>query len=76
MNLDNLRRKGDFYRNDAPGWCRIIWSRPQAFDNFIKHQREPLMQAGALQRIGRDLFVDQERFPEIAAAILGIGTDR
>lgn len=70
--LNRLKRKADFYRDDAPEWCRAIWPRPQSLSNFIKQHREPLKQAGALRRIGRDFFVDAEVFPRAAASILGL----
>jgi hypothetical protein len=72
MNLENLRRKHEFLRHDAPAWCRQVWPRPQSLDYFIKANRTPLTQAGALQKVGRDWFVDCQQFPGAAARILGL----
>jgi hypothetical protein len=72
MNLEHLRRKHEFWRHEAPGWCRQIWPRPQSLDYFVKMHRAPLQEAGALQKIGRDWFVDSATFPAAAARILGI----
>lgn len=70
--LHNLRRKSIFYRHDAPGWVRNIWDRPESFNWFIKHNREVLVQSGALVKLGRDYFVDVEIFPQAAERVLGI----
>jgi hypothetical protein len=72
--LERLQRKIDFYRDPAaPPWCRTIWSRPEAFENFCKQKRDLLKEAGVLVRVGRDYFVDREQFPPAAASILGVG---
>ena len=72
MNIENLRRKADYYQHDAPDWARVLWPRIASFNHFIKYNREELVRAGAILRIGRDYFVDSESFPDAAKAVLGI----
>lgn len=71
-HLQNLRRKPDYYRHDAPAWVRNIWPRPESFNWFIKTNRDTLVSQGAVVRLGRDYFVDAEVFPKAAQAILGV----
>lgn len=75
MNLESLTRKRDYYDEAAPLWIRKIWSRPQAFDHFIKYNKVRLTNDGALVKIGRDYFVATEKFPNIATEILGLSCD-
>ena len=75
MNLELLARKRDYYAESAPIWVRKIWSRPEAFDHFIKYNRLRLTSEGALVKLGRDYFVASEKFPIVAAQILGVGSD-
>ena len=72
MNIESLRRKAEYYEHDAPTWARVIWTRPASFNHFIKFNRDALVEAGAIRRIGRDYFIDSEVFPVVAARILGI----
>jgi hypothetical protein len=72
MNLELLSRKRTYYEEMAPSWVRKIWSRPQAFDHFIKNNRPELVEQGALIKIGRDYFVVSDRFPAVATEILGL----
>lgn len=74
MDLSNLRRKHDFLQNDAPDWCRVIWPRPEAFNHFIKSNRGALIAAGVATLIGREWFIDVEKFPDVAAGLLKIKT--
>ena len=75
MNLESLTRKRDYYEEVAPVWVRKIWSRPQAFDHFIKYNKDRLSTKGALVKIGRDYFVASEKFPNVATEILGLDSD-
>jgi hypothetical protein len=75
MNLESLTRKRDYYEEAAPLWIRKIWSRPQAFDHFIKYNKVRLTKDGALVKIGRDYFVATEKFPNVATKILGLDSD-
>ena len=75
MNLESLTRKRDYYEEAAPLWIRKIWSRPQAFDHFIKYNKVRLTKEGALVKIGRDYFVASEKFPNIVTEILGLPCD-
>jgi hypothetical protein len=75
MNLELLSRKRTYYEETAPSWVRKIWSRPQAFDHFIKYHRAALVDQGALIKIGRDHFVVSDKFPNAATAILGFELD-
>lgn len=70
--LQNLRRKPDYYRHDAPEWVRTIWPRPESFNWFVKAHRDTLMSQGAVVRLGRDQFVNVETFPRAAERILGV----
>ena len=72
VQLSALRRKGDYYKNEAPDWVRIIWNRPESFDWFIKDNRSTLAADGSIIRLGRDWFVNTEVFPESAKRILGV----
>lgn len=72
IKLARIRRKPDYYQNDAPDWVRNVWPRPQSFDWFLKHHRDALVDAGALVRLGRDHFVDRVTFPKVAARLLGM----
>jgi hypothetical protein len=62
MDLSHLRRKRDYYTNDSPPWVRIVFRSFRSFDWFCKDNRAALIAAGALFRIGRDYFVDTEKF--------------
>lgn len=72
IELSALRRKGDYYTNEAPDWVRIIWKRPESFDWFIKDNRNELAAAGSIIRLGRDWFVNCNAFPDTAKKILGV----
>jgi hypothetical protein len=72
MNLELIWRKRTYYEEMAPSWVRNIWSRPQAFDHFIRYNRSTLADQGALIKIGRDYFVVSDRFPAVATEILGL----
>lgn len=71
LKLTRIRRKPDYYRNDAPEWVRNVWPRQESFDWFIKHRRVELVDSGAVVRLGRDYFVDTVIFPKVASRILG-----
>jgi len=71
MNIENLRRKPDYYENVAPDWVRSVWPRIQSLNHFLKANREDLLALGGITRLGRDWFVDTERFPIAAKKILG-----
>lgn len=72
MNLESLSRKRTYYEETAPLWVRKIWSRPEAFDHFVKYNRAKLAGHGALVKIGRDYFVSADKFPAVATEILGL----
>lgn len=72
MNLELLSRKRTYYEETAPLWVRRIWSRPQAFDHFIKYNRVKLAAEGAIVKVGRDYFVVSDKFPDAATEILGL----
>jgi len=72
MNLELIWRKRPYYEEAAPTWVRKIWSRPQAFDHFIKYNRSALVDQAALIKIGRDYFVVSDKFPDVATEILGL----
>lgn len=72
MNLELLSRKRIYYEETAPPWVRQIWSRPQAFDHFVKYHRAKLTGEGAIVRLGRDYFVASDKFPAVATEILGL----
>lgn len=72
LQLNNLRRKAAFYEHDAPEWVKNLWPRPESFDWFVKHHRDALLAQGAMIKLGRDYFVDVERFPAAASRILGV----
>jgi hypothetical protein len=72
MNLELLSRKRFYYEEIAPSWVRKIWSRPEAFDHFLKHHRAKLSGEGAIIKIGRDYFVASDKFPTAATSILGL----
>jgi hypothetical protein len=71
VTLSQLRRKRDYYENDAPDWVKNIWPRFASFDWAIKLNRHELAAAGALVKLGRDSFIHTEKFPEVAREILG-----
>lgn len=75
MDLNNLRRKQDFLQHDAPPWCRTFWPRIEALNHFIKQHKTRLAEAGAAVFVGREWFVDVDRFPAVAAEILGLPAD-
>jgi hypothetical protein len=75
MNLELLARKRDYYAESAPIWIRTIWCRQESFDHFVKHNRLRLTAEGALIKLGRDYFVASEKFPIVAAQILGVVND-
>jgi hypothetical protein len=75
MNLSNLRRKRDFYTNDSPPWVRIVFRTFTSFDWFCKDNRDALVAASALFRIGRDYFVDTEKFLDQLIKLRGIPVD-
>lgn len=72
MDLSNLRHKRDYYKHAAPAWVRIVFHNYNSFDWFCKNNREALIAAGALFRIGRDYFVDTEKFIGVAIRLRGI----
>ncbi len=61
MDLSKLRRKRDYYTSDSPDWVRIVFRSFESFDWFCKDNRDALLAAGALMRIGRDYFVETEQ---------------
>lgn len=73
MKIENLRRKSDYYKNVAPDWVRSVWPRIQSLDHFVKSQRATLVAHGGIVRLGRDWFIEVEKFPIAAQKILGIG---
>lgn len=75
MNLVNLRRKADYYHSDAPDWVRSIWPRQESFGWFIKNNRQALVDQDAVVRLGRDYFVDKEKFPVVAGSLLGVKSE-
>lgn len=75
MDLNNLRRKQDFLANDAPPWCRTIWPRIEGLNHFIKQNKARLADNGAAVFVGREWFVDADRFPKVAREILGLPWD-
>ena len=75
MNLEVLIRKRDYYDEKSPQWVRNIWSRKESFNNFIKYNRQSLVEQGAVVKIGRDYFVDVEKFPTIARQVIGVAPD-
>ena len=72
MDLSNLRRKRDFYTNNSPAWVRIVFRSFTSFNWFCKDNRNALIAAGALFRIGRDYFVDTEIFVNTLIELRGI----
>ncbi len=72
INISHLRRKRDYYLEDGPDWIRMIWSKPESFNWFLKNNRRTLIEHGAIVRLGRDYFIDALKFPEIAEATLSI----
>lgn len=69
-SISRLRRQHDYYLNEAPPWMHVIWPRKNSFSWFLKNHRSRLRDEGALIRLGRDYFVDAERFADVARAIL------
>lgn len=69
MNLELVTRKREYY-DAAPLWVRNVWSTRTALDNFIKYNRHKLASTGAIVKIGRDYFVERERFPFVARALI------
>lgn len=72
INLSLVRRKPDYYRNDAPAWVRNVWPRPESFNHFVKSHRAALLDQGAVVRLGRDQFINTESFPRVAETLLGV----
>ncbi len=72
MNLESLVRKRDYYEQGTLSWVRNIWVRKASLDHFIKYNKLRLSARGAVVKIGRDYFVDVEKFPIVAIEILGI----
>lgn len=72
LQLSALRRKGDYYKNEAPDWVRVIWKRPESFDWFIKDNRAQLASDGAIVKLGRDWYTNCDLFPTAAKRILGV----
>ena len=70
MQIENLRRKADFYEHIAPEWVRTVWPRIESLNHFLKSNRCALLEQGGIARLGRDWFIDCERFPKAAKAIL------
>lgn len=70
--IENLRRKPDYYKNIAPEWVRTFWPRQQSMDHFLKSNRDELVRYGGIAKLGRDWFVDIERFPIAVRKILGL----
>lgn len=46
-----------------------IWRSEESFFWFFKENREKLADTGAIMRIGRDWFVDLDKFPETSKRI-------
>lgn len=75
MDLNNLRRKQDFLQHDAPDWCRRVWPRIESLNHFLKTHKARLAADGALFKLGREWFVNADRFPAVARQILGLPGD-
>jgi hypothetical protein len=69
--LERLSRKRDFYTN-APDWVKTFWPTQASFDWYLKSRNKPLTEQGALQRLGRDYFVDAERLALAVENELGV----
>ena len=70
--IGNLRRKPEYYCVEGPNWIRSVWNKPSSFDWFLKRNRQALLNEGAIHRLGRDYFIDNKRFPEVACKLLGV----
>lgn len=71
IELSKLRRKQDYYQNEAPDWIRTIWDRKESFDWFLKNNRQHLTKNGAIVRLGRDYFINTSIFSAVAKSIIG-----
>lgn len=72
IELSKLRRKQDYYQNEAPDWIRIIWDRKESFDWFLKNNRRKLTKNGAIVRLGRDYFINTSCFAVVTQSIIGL----
>lgn len=72
MNIEALRRKSDFLNTDGPAWVRTVWTRPESFAHFLKTHRDFLAAKGAIAKVGREWFIESEKFPTVARRILGL----
>lgn len=72
MNIENLRRKTDYYQNVAPEWVRSVWPRIQSLNHFLKAHRDDLVANGGIAQLGRGGIMDVEQFPTVVKQILGI----
>lgn len=72
INLSDLVRKSAYYQFDGPDWTKKLWTRFESFSYFIKAHRDHLVQKGAIRRIGREYFIDLNRFPAEAEVLLGV----
>ncbi len=75
-SISDLRRKRDYYLQDAPDWVRTFWTKPESFNWFIKNNRSELTHQGAILRLGRDYFIDLNQFPHAAKNILGLSPQK
>lgn len=75
MDLSNLRHKRDYYKHAAPEWVRNVFRNYNSFDWFCKNNRDTLIDAGALFRLGRDQFVDTEKFLDQVIKLRGLPVD-
>lgn len=74
MNVDTLsrmRRKADFYAQ-APAWVHQIWPTFDSFNWFIKTRAKVLSSVGAIRKLGRDWFVDEQLFAQEVAVAFGL----
>jgi hypothetical protein len=69
LNLSALYRK-DPYFDVMPEWLRRVLHHPGAYGWFIRQNKGQLVSEGALIKLGRDYFVDQDRFPVVAEQII------
>ena len=76
IELSKLRRKQDYYQNEAPDWIRTIWDRKESFDWFLKNNRHKLTKNGAIVRLGRDYFINTSCFAAITQSIIGLDESR
>jgi hypothetical protein len=59
--LEQLRPKTVFYEN-GPEWVRSIFKTANSFDWYCKSRKKVLGECGAMCRIGRDWYINGEKF--------------